>query len=103
MGKLDRKDDGFLQGGLGTLEAGDVVPFHVGFLGEDRTRQARTEFLEFGVLIVVTSGTFATECACGPIGGDHLARFLLFLRLDVLLERFGAGQVFVYLGSDQHF
>mmetsp|Transcript_18243 Transcript_18243/g.46350 ORF Transcript_18243/g.46350 Transcript_18243/m.46350 type:complete len:354 (+) Transcript_18243:186-1247(+) len=35
LGELDRKDDGFLEGLLGALQAGDVVPSDVGLLLHD--------------------------------------------------------------------
>lgn len=102
MGEFDRKDDGFLQRRLGALQARDVVPFHVGFLGEDRARETSAEFLEIRVLIVVaTVFAFATDGARGAVGADGPARSFLVLRLEVFLERFGAREILFYLGPDE--
>ena len=100
--EFNGKNDSFLQGSFGALKTGDVVPLHVGFLGEDGTRKARTEFLEFGILIFVAIFPFATDCTCAAVGAHCPTRSRLVLGLDVLLQRFGARQILVNLDSDQN-
>lgn len=55
MGELDGQDDGLLEGLLGRIQPGDVLPLDVGLVGQDGARQGGAQLLGLCVFVVVLS------------------------------------------------
>lgn len=51
--ELDGQNNGLLQRLLGSLEAGDVIPLHIWFIGDDSTRETCSQLLDFRVRVVI--------------------------------------------------